>query len=80
MLSCYKYVAVLIQKVIPIVAGTLSLIAQGILLIPTALGILLRSLNKWGSTSAGAVLFVLAIFLFIFVIGPQFAKHPGNGA
>ncbi|MBN2115021.1 MAG: GAF domain-containing protein [Anaerolineales bacterium] len=66
------------RKIILIAAGTLSLLAQGILLIPTALGFLLRHLNsRWSSFTSGAngaVLFALAVLLF-FIVSFQSAKN-----
>ena len=66
----------LFRKAFPIAAGTLSLIAQGILLIPTTLGIFLRYLSRGGSLAIGAGLFAISVFLFIFVMSSQFTEHP----
>ncbi|RPJ28544.1 MAG: HD domain-containing protein [Chloroflexi bacterium] len=61
------------RKIILIAAGTLSLLAQGILFIPTALGLFSESLNSaWISFTSGAVLFALAVGLFV-IIGSQSA-------
>jgi len=63
------------RKIILIAAGILSLVAQGILLIPTALEFFLQYFSIWGSIMIGAALFALSIFLFIIVIRSQFTKH-----
>lgn len=63
------------RKFILVAAGILSLLAQGILLIPTAPGFFLRPLNRaWSSLTTGALLFALSVFLFIIIIGFQTAK------
>ena len=62
------------KKTLLIVAGALSLLAQGILLLPKSLGFLLQSFIPWGSVATGAALFVFSIILFIVIISRQFAK------
>ncbi len=57
-----------------IVAGTLSLLAQGILIVPTALDFFLRNM-RWGSGTTGAVLFAFSIVLFVITISPTSAKN-----
>jgi putative nucleotidyltransferase with HDIG domain len=65
-----KMSQIALQKTILIGAGALSLIAQGVLFIPAPLSYF--SNNTFGKFSIGAVLFGLAIFLF--VIGSRIAK------
>src|SRR5512144_2899756 len=59
-------------KIMLIAAGALSLLAQGILLIPTTLGFLLRFRNSdkssFTSGGSGALLFGLAVLLFATII------------
>ncbi|HLO31624.1 MAG TPA: HD domain-containing phosphohydrolase [Anaerolineales bacterium] len=57
-------------------AGTLSLIAQGFLLIPAILGFSSQPPGSvWRSIAIGAALFAVSIFLFIVSFSFQFAKH-----
>ncbi len=74
------------KNIILITAGTLSLLAQGILLVPTAPGFILRYLNgtwsSFASEASGAVLFALAILLFLiisFQTGKDRQKQRMNG-
>ncbi|HSL42044.1 MAG TPA: HD domain-containing phosphohydrolase [Anaerolineales bacterium] len=60
------------KKVILIAAGTLSLAAQGLLLIPQTLR---NSQNTTDAAITGFVLFALAIFLFGYPIASQFARQ-----
>jgi putative nucleotidyltransferase with HDIG domain len=62
------------KKTLLIAAGVLSLLAQGIMLIPTSLGFLLPSFIPWGSVAIGAAFFVFSMILFIVIISRQFAK------
>ncbi|HMB22190.1 MAG: HD domain-containing phosphohydrolase, partial [Chloroflexota bacterium] len=54
-----------LSKILVVVAGTLSLSAQGILLIPTALGLHNKGGNIFTSAASGAFLFALAVLLLI---------------
>jgi hypothetical protein len=62
------------KKTLLIAAGILSLLAQGILLLPKSLGFLLQSFTPWGSIAIGAAFFVFSMILFIVIISRQFAK------
>jgi len=53
------------------ITGIISILAQGILLIPGRFHFLLRYLPVWGNSVLGAVLFVLSIFMFITIIRSQ---------
>src|SRR6188474_1735124 len=55
-------------------AGILSLLAQGILLLPASLGSLLQNFIPWGSVTIGATFFVFSMSLFTIIISRQFAK------
>jgi putative nucleotidyltransferase with HDIG domain len=64
------------RKIILIATGTLSLIAQSILLTPTIAGLLLRFLeHRTVSFAIGSMLFAFAMLLFTSLIGTQFATH-----
>ena len=49
-------------------AGILSILAQGILLIPSRLGFILQYLPLWGSVAIGAALFAVSMLSFFNVI------------
>src|SRR5215467_11355243 len=67
-----------LQKMFLMAAGLLSLLAQGFLLLPESFGSTQKSFLPWGSLAAGATLFVFAMFLFLSVIGRQFAQRPSE--
>ena len=62
------------KKTLLIAAGVLSLLAQGILLLPKSLGFLLKSFIPGGSVAIGAAFFVFSMILFIIIISRQLAK------
>src|ERR1051326_3601402 len=62
------------RKAMLVVAGTLSLVAQGLLFIPTVLASLSSS-HLWKSAVLGGALFALSILLFIAVLSPQFIRR-----
>jgi putative nucleotidyltransferase with HDIG domain len=63
-------------KVVLIVTGVLSLIAQSILITPRLFGLFLQPSEPIASFAVGGLLFASAVFLFAVIIGPQFARHP----
>jgi len=54
-----------------IITGTISVLAQGILLIPDRFHFLQKYLPAWGNNALGAALFILSIFTFITIIRSQ---------
>ena len=56
------------NKLYLIIAGVVSLLAQGILLSPTRLEFFAQYFPVWGSVAVGATLFALSMFIFISVI------------
>jgi len=67
------------RKALLIAAGTLSLVAQGVLFIPTTLGLFSKSFNNaWGSGAIGVILFALSIFLFLAIIRWHSVKNESN--
>ncbi len=63
------------RKALLIAAGTLSLVAQGIMLIPISLG---SFMSASGSFTIGVTLFALSIFLFLAVIRWHSVKNESN--
>jgi hypothetical protein len=62
------------KKTLLLTAGVLSLLAQGMLLLPKVLDATLQSFLPWGSIAIGAAFFAFSIFMFIVLISRQFAK------
>ncbi|HET9588885.1 MAG TPA: HD domain-containing phosphohydrolase [Anaerolineales bacterium] len=56
------------RKIHLIIAGILSLLAQGILLTPTRLEVVLQYIPRWGSIAFGAALFVISLLSFLNVM------------
>jgi putative nucleotidyltransferase with HDIG domain len=57
-----------LRKIILILAGTLSLLAEAIWLVPARLGFLGQYFSAWGSVLVGALPFALAMLLIILAI------------
>lgn len=57
-----------------IIVGVISLLAQGILFIPTLFEFILQYLPKWGNITFGAIFFIAAIFSYI-AITSQITKN-----
>ncbi len=62
------------KKTLLLTAGILSLLAQGMLLLPKVLDATLQSFLPWGSIAIGAAFFGFSIFMFIVLISRQVAK------
>src|SRR5688500_9699163 len=56
------------KKIHLITAGIISLLAQGILLIPSRMEFFLQYLPRWGSVAIGAALFAISLLSFFNVI------------
>ena len=54
-----------------IIAGIVSILAQGILLTPLNFNFFLRYFPEWGGSALGITLFVLSILIFITIIRSQ---------
>jgi putative nucleotidyltransferase with HDIG domain len=66
------------KKIHIITAGIISLLAQGILLIPSRLEFILHYLPSWGGVAIGAALFAISILSFFTAIRSISAKDPSR--